>query len=273
MSGPPAVGHEGRIYKIGHSKRFNQKGGNEVKKSIFIALIIIVQFSLYGCGTRTTTEDAALTQQMSLLNERNKQLEEKMSLLNEKNKQLEEKITVLEAENKSLNESITENVNSIRDFRFLEIEHDYCYYLPEIIEKNSKNVFHPGLLKEGDQVVGLIVDEIQEGKGRKVSFKGQFKSKLKITEDKDYKYEKTTYKFEVVDSFDDKVPKDIFTYSKNNHMVYRLEDENANDLINEIGTSLREGVEVTVVLDNYSISYDLSDFVNRAHFVKLLSID
>jgi cell division protein FtsB len=238
----------------------NQMGGNEVKKSFFIVLIIIiVHFCLYGCGTRTTTDDAVLTQQLTLLEDRNKQLEEE--------------IKVLEAENKSLNESIIQNLNLERDYWLLEMEHDHCFYFPEIINKNLTNVFHPGLLKKGDQVVGLIVKEIQEGKGREVLFKGQFTSKLKITEDKDYDYEKRTYKFEVVDSFDEKVPKDIFTYSKNNHMVYRLEDENATDLIKEIGTSLREGVEVTVVLDNYSIAYDTSNFVNRAHFVKLLSVD
>ncbi len=103
-------------------------------------------------------------------------------------------------------------------------------------------------------------------------FEGEFKAKLKISKDTQHQYSEPTYVFEVVKSYDKTVAKDVFTYSKKMPMTYDLGDS-SKTLMNEISKVYKEGLEVTVILDNYSISYDYSNFVNRARFIKLISMD
>ena len=228
------------------------------KKVIMAVMLCSVQVLLCSC--------------MSGKNVENTKYEQQISALNEKNMQMEEKIQELETENDSLKEYVTEAANLKRDYYFIKMEYEYCFLLPEIYQKGLSNVFHPGLLKIGDQISDLKVNEINEGRGRGISFDGQFTAKLKITQDKDYEYDEPKYTYEVVNSFDNKVAKDIFTYSKNNNMRYEL-DDSSKELIKMLGNSYHEGIEVTVLLDNYSISYDSSDYVNRARFIKLISVD
>lgn len=95
---------------------------------------------------------------------------------------------------------------------------------------------------------------------------------MKISQDTQHQYSEPTYVFEVVKGYDNTVAIDIFTYSKKMPMTYDLGDS-SKTLMNEISKVYKEGLEVTVLLDNYSISYDYSNFVNRARFIKLISIN
>ncbi len=228
------------------------------KRATMAVILCVVQVLLGGCTSETAVD--------------NTKYEQQISALNKDNLQMEERIQELEMENESLKESVTEYENLRRDDLFIKMEYGYCSLLPEIYQKGLSNVFHPGLLKIGDQISGLNVSEINEGRGRVVSFNGQFTVKLRITQDKEYQYDEPKYVYEVVDSFDDKVIKDIFTYSKKNNMRYELEDS-SKELIKMIGDSYYEGIEVTVLLENYSIAYDASDYVNRAGFINLISVD
>jgi hypothetical protein len=53
-------------------------------------------------------------------------------------------------------------------------------------------------------------------------------------------------------------------------MIYDL-GTSGEELIKQIGDSYHEGIIATVILDDYSISYDENNFVNRARYIELIS--
>jgi hypothetical protein len=218
-----------------------------MRKVTLIAMLIILQLVITGCNSESEFQKEKTT------------LTKQIESLTEKNQQMENRISVLEGNQAKIS--------------FLEMELQYSTYLTEAYKNNLKNIFHPSLLKTGDEIAGLQVGQIRENpKGKEVLFEGEFKVKLKISQDTQHQYSEPTYVFEVVKSYDKTVAKDIFTYSKKMPMTYDLGDS-SKTLMNEISKVYKEGIEVTVILDNYSISYDYSNFVNRARFIKLISID
>ncbi len=267
-----------------------------MNKRILVLLLIVFLVMLVGCKTNSETSNipekteeiqervSILAEKISAIQVENDALIKENGILMEKNQKLAKQIQNIEAQNISLKgardqvlkkntllaESSYVNASYHKELSFLKNELSYCALLPDIYKKNITNVFHPSLLKVGDQVAGLKVRDIEdEGFAKIVTFDGQFKVKLKVS--KNDCYEEESYIFEVVPDYEDKVAKDIYNYSKNYHMTYDL-NSSAQELIDEIGDAYYDGMEVTVVLDDYSISCDRCNYVNWAHFVKLISI-
>ncbi|MCT4596502.1 MAG: hypothetical protein N4A50_01305 [Vallitalea sp.] len=214
---------------------------------------------------KTQNEDILKNQIIKITNEKD--------MLKDKIKNLEiqnEQITSKSNEQKELYESQMDYKVYQASYYFLKMNLSYWPEYKDAIKKNLNYVYHPLLLEIGEKISGLELAEIENEElyCRSLLFHGRFKVKLKIYKDaSSYDYNN---KFEVVDDYDDKVPKDIFTYSKNKNMIYDL-GTSGEELIKQIGDSYHEGIIATVILDDYSISYDENNFVNRARYIELIS--
>lgn len=266
-------------------------------KKVFVLLLIVFQLMFVGCKTNTNETSNipenneelqenvnALTEEMGAIKVKNNDLIEENGILIEKNESMAEQIRKIESQNESLigerdkvmeenallKESSNLNASYGKEYSFLKNQLSYCALLPEIYQKNITNVFHPSVVKVGDEVAGLKVCDIEDkGYAKVLTFNGEFEVKLKVSKNELYSEEVS---FEVVQDYDDKVAQDIYSYSKNYHMTYDLQSS-AKEILDEIGDAYYDGIEITVILDNYSISCDMSNYVNWAHFVKLISID
>jgi hypothetical protein len=170
-------------------------------------------------------------------------------------KDLKEEIKLLEKEKTELEKKLNSSNNNFNNYLY--------------------NVFNPLFLHVGDKILEYEVAEIEESKKhREVKFSGELTVKLIISKNKHYIED--VYEFKLSKDYYDKVPIDIFTYSKNlesNYpMYYYLPEEDQIKLFKEIGDKYYDGIEVMVTLNNYSMIYDQSNFANWVEFIKLNSI-
>jgi hypothetical protein len=169
-------------------------------------------------------------------------------------KDLKEEVESLEKEKTELEKKLNSSNNNFNNYLY--------------------NVFNPQFLHVGDKMLKCEVAEIEESKEhREVIFSGKLDVKLIISKVEGYNGD---YEYKLSKEYYNKVPIDIFTYTKSLDydypMDYYMKKEDEDKLIKEIGDKYYDGIEVMVTLKNYSMIYDQSNFANWVEFVKLDSI-